>query len=110
MPAKQFTVINESFICEHCQKKVPATKKGTPRNHCPYCLWCKHLDNQPGDRANTCQGLMKPIAVHIHSKKGYMIVHECTVCGQRVRVKTIDATDPVPDDFDRILALSQNPS
>ncbi len=107
---KQFTVINDDFICAHCKQEVPATVKGTPRNHCPFCLWCKHLDIRPGDRANPCKGLMTPISVHIHSKKGYMIIHECTVCNERVRVKSITAPEPIPDNFDLILTLSQQPS
>ena len=44
---KKFNMIDESFICENCGKKV--TKLGyTARDHCPYCLYSKHLDINPG--------------------------------------------------------------
>ena len=60
--SKNFTVIDEEFVCENCGKKV--TKLGyTARDHCPYCLYSKHLDINPGDRECTCHGLMKPIGI-----------------------------------------------
>ncbi|WDF05905.1 RNHCP domain-containing protein [Shouchella hunanensis] len=33
---------------------------GSYRNHCPFCLYSKHQDIIPGDRASTCGGLMEP--------------------------------------------------
>ncbi len=37
---------DEEFICEHCGKKVG--KLGyTSRDHCPYCLYSKHVDCVP---------------------------------------------------------------
>ena len=43
-----FTEIDEEFICENCGKKVG--KLGySCRNHCPYCLYSKHVDKNPGD-------------------------------------------------------------
>ena len=65
---KKFNMIDESFICENCGKKV--TKLGyTARDHCPYCLYSKHLDINPGDRECTCHGLMKPIGIEKYKKK-----------------------------------------
>ena len=56
----KFTKIDEEFICENCGKKV--TKLGyTCRNHCPECLYSKHIDVYPGDRREECQGLLEPI-------------------------------------------------
>lgn len=47
--AGNFTEIDEEFICEHCGQHVP--KLGySCRNHCPYCLYSKHVDVNPGDR------------------------------------------------------------
>lgn len=77
----KFTEIDEEFICENCGKKVP--KLGySCRNHCPYCLHSKHVDINPGDREETCHGLLKPIDVEINPKKGYVIVFKCAKCGQ----------------------------
>lgn len=55
---------------------------GSYRNHCPCCLWSKHVDAaRPGDRACDCRGLMRPVAIEQRSGKGMVIVHRCTVCG-----------------------------
>lgn len=56
--AKLFTEIDEEFQCENCKKEVK--KLGyTCRNHCPYCLHSKHVDNNPGDRAETCHRIIR---------------------------------------------------
>ena len=77
---KRFNMINEDFICEHCNKKVKKSKY-TARDHCPYCLYSKHVDINPGDRANSCKGLLEPIGIEISNKKGYVIVFKCKKCG-----------------------------
>lgn len=97
---KQFTKRDEEFICENCGKKVE--KLGyTSRDHCPYCLCSKHVDNFPGDRENDCKGLLKPIGVEISSKKGYVIIYKCEKCGKIVKNKA--ATD---DNMDLIIDLT----
>ena len=55
--AGKFTEIDEEFICEHCGKKVTKLEYSC-RNHCPFCLYSKHLDINPGDRAEKCHGLL----------------------------------------------------
>lgn len=76
---KQFTKRDEEFICENCGKKV--SKLGyTSRDHCPYCLYSKHVDNMPGDREEDCKGLLKPMQVELDSKKGYVIIYKCEKC------------------------------
>lgn len=106
---KKFTVINEGFVCEHCGEDVPPTDGATPRNHCPFCLWCKHVDINPGDRANECKGLMKPIGIYTHARKAYVILHQCEKCGARIKAKTIRNDKNASDDFDLILQLSSKP-
>ncbi len=54
---------------------------GGYRNHCPACLWSRHVDVEPGDRASECRGLMRPQHVEQRRGKGLVIVHCCTVCG-----------------------------
>jgi hypothetical protein len=66
---------NQSFICKHCKKYVVELTNGSYRNHCPFCLYSVHVDNKPGDRAQTCRGLMKPIGVTFNSKKGFQVIH-----------------------------------
>lgn len=93
---------DSGFVCVNCSKTVE--KLGvTSRNHCPYCLHSIHIDIVPGDRANTCLGVLKPIAVEPSAKKGYIIVFKCDKCGEILRNKY--APD---DDFDILLQISKN--
>ena len=72
--------IDESFICENCGKEVKPLGYSC-RNHCPYCLYSKHVDINPGDRAEECHGLLEPLGIEMSSKKGYVIVYKCKKCG-----------------------------
>ena len=64
----RFTEIDEEFICENCGKRVP--KLGySCRNHCPYCLHSKHVDKNPGDRAEECHGDLEPVSMEIDGKR-----------------------------------------
>jgi hypothetical protein len=90
------TTENTAFQCENCGAAVTSLNNGSFRNHCPECLYSKHLDIFPGDRANGCHGLMKPVAIDYSSKKGYQLVHECTVCHQISRNKA--AVDCMQED------------
>lgn len=78
-----FIARNEAFKCEHCGRDVgKIVFGGSYRNHCPFCLWSKHVDSDiPGDRANFCQGLMEPIAVQTRRTGEFVLVHRCTKCG-----------------------------
>lgn len=69
---------------------------GSYRNHCPFCLYSRHVDMRPGDRASACGGLMEPVDLLYHSKKGYQIVHQCRQCGHEQLNKAAD--DPVQED------------
>jgi len=93
-------MIDEEFICESCGKKVEKLNY-TARDHCPYCLYSKHLDINPGDRSNTCQGLLKPIGIE-KFKNTYKIIYKCQKCGETH--KNIMAND---DNFDKIIELSK---
>lgn len=94
-------MIDENFICEHCGKKVSKLNY-TARDHCPYCLYSKHVDINPGDRANNCKGLLKPTDIE-KFKDTYKIIYKCELCGEQH--KNIIATD---DDMDEIIRLSSN--
>ena len=97
---KQFTMRDESFTCENCHKEVKPLGY-TARDHCPYCLYSKHVDIMPGDRLNECQGLLKPIGIE-KFKDTYKIVYQCQKCNQIH--KNIMAKD---DNFDLIIKLSK---
>jgi DNA-directed RNA polymerase subunit RPC12/RpoP len=78
-----FKRTTENFVCEHCGTKVHGTGY---TNHCPHCLWSKHVDMHPGDRANECGGMMEPHAL-IGNTPHYTIVHRCLSCGAEKRNK-----------------------
>jgi DNA-directed RNA polymerase subunit RPC12/RpoP len=85
-----------SFPCGHCGVDVSLDAPGTThRNHCPSCLWSRHLDrNVPGDRKADCPGGMEPIAVTVRGEGRWMLVHRCTRCG-RLRLNKTAADDNV---------------
>ena len=96
---KKFNMIDEEFICQNCNKKI--TKLGyTARDHCPYCLYSKHVDILPGDRLNNCLGLLVPIGIEKY-RNTYKIIYKCDKCG--ILHKNIAAID---DDFNKIIELS----
>ncbi len=88
----------EDFVCEHCGKAV---KGNGFTNHCPACLWSKHVDVHPGDREAACGGLMEPMDV-IHETQEYYIVHVCTKCGHRKKNKVSPE-----DDFDKVVEIAK---
>jgi hypothetical protein len=51
------------------------------RNHCPNCLWSRHVDDEPGDRASDCQSSMEPIAITVRGDGEWVIIHRCRGCG-----------------------------
>ncbi len=95
---KQFTRTREDFICEHCGAKV---RGNGYTNHCPHCLYSKHVDINPGDRSADCGGLMEPVGLELKDGK-YILVHRCVKCGFVRRNKVVDA-----DDFNAVLELSR---
>jgi hypothetical protein len=92
-----FTRTIEDFVCGRCDCSVTGTGY---TNHCPKCLWSKHVDVNPGDRASDCGGMMEPIGVSLE-RDGYVIRHRCVVCGFQKPNKTAKE-----DDFEMILKLS----
>lgn len=86
----------EDFACGNCGQKV---KGDGYTNHCPKCLWSKHVDINPGDRVAGCGGMMRP--VRAETKKGeYDIIHKCVKCGYEKRNKMSPK-----DNFEEILKI-----
>lgn len=71
------------FICGHCGRRVgPLPSGGRNRNHCPYCLYSRHVDSErSGDRASSCKGMMEPIGVFERPNGEEVITHRCVRCG-----------------------------
>lgn len=106
------------FKCSYCQGWVITSKSiGTRnRNHCPICLWSKHVDDQkPGDRKSTCRAVMEPkgltfkkegIDKYGQERQGeIMLIHKCAGCG-KFSINRIAADD----NASRILELLDDPS
>lgn len=73
----------EDFVCENCGEFVSGDGY---TNHCPKCLFSKHVDESPGDRKAVCKGLMEPIG--FDKKDGeYKIIHKCRKCRVQKRCK-----------------------
>lgn len=98
---------NDGFVCERCGLNVSPLAGGGFRNHCPRCLWSKHVDRVPGDRGSGCHGLMEPLRIEADASRTWVIVHRCVRCGmtQRNRVALDDPRQP--DDFDAILGVAR---
>lgn len=97
---KKFTKTVEDFVCAHCGATVVGNGY---TNHCPKCLWSRHVDNNPGDRAAICGGMMEPISAE-PDRGGYIITHKCQKCGKTIRQHTSEN-----DDIDEIIKISSNP-
>lgn len=88
------------FTCVHCKCAVPYQSFGTrQRNHCPACLWSRHVDDKVGDRRSPCAQPMEPISIASRADGEWSIVHKCVGCGQL-------RTNRIAGDDDEIVLLS----
>jgi hypothetical protein len=109
----------QSFTCVHCRLPVtcaPSVAGVHNRNHCPLCLWSRHMDwRAAGDRLSSCRAPMEPVGLTTkRSRNKYarerdgelMLVHRCTGCGKPVinRVAADDSADAILELFERSLA------
>ena len=81
------------FTCRHCGAVVSSDLilSGVQnRNHCPYCLWSKHVDlYQSGDRLNACKAVMRPVGLTFKQERNkygsglgeLQVIHRCSDCG-----------------------------
>lgn len=98
---KQFQRTIEDFVCGHCGSSV--TGDGYT-NHCPKCLWSKHVDVNPGDRASACEGMMKPAGLRV-TPDGNDILHRCEACHHEKWNKTAKE-----DNMEEIIKISSHAS
>jgi hypothetical protein len=96
----------EVFKCRHCRRFVcPLPYGGHHRNHCPFCLYSRHVDDRkPGDRMSSCGASMEPTGYFQRPNGEYVIVHHCMGCDIE-RFNRIGADD----DFDLVLLLPEVP-
>ena len=101
---EMFIEIDEPFKCEVCGEDVLPLGY-TCRDHCPKCLCSKHVDKDPGDRAEECRGILRPVGLENNKKKGYIIVYKCDRCGMIRRNKMA-----IDDNFDLAMEVVKNNS
>lgn len=74
---------HDSFTCKVCGRLAVAEGAGSShRNHCPNCLGSLHVDEEPGDRASDCGGIMDAIGVWVKKGGEWAIIHRCRRCGK----------------------------
>lgn len=88
----------ENFICEHCGRSVAGNGY---TNHCPACLWSKHVDVNPGDRASGCGGMMEPVWIEQGRGKRF-ILHRCLRCRHEKKNRSGEG-----DSFEALLAVTE---
>ena len=108
MESKLFQKNDSGFLCAHCGREVEPLGY-TSRNHCPYCLWSLHVDENPGDRANPCGGAMEPIAAAPDARHGFVVYHKCTRCGEVRRNKAAYGVEKGADNRKLLIALTARP-
>jgi hypothetical protein len=115
--------VEQGFTCKHCRSYVTTHMlfSGVQnRNHCPYCLWSRHLDlYQAGDRLAACKANMQPVGLTLkQSRKKYafagqgelMLIHLCTECGRTSinRLAADDDTGTLLEVYEESLASSRH--
>lgn len=90
----------EDFTCLRCAALV---RGNGYTNHCPRCLWSRHVDINPGDRAAACGAAMEPLGALSEGDK-IIVVQRCVACGHSRRNRS--ATN---DDRDALLRLFGRP-
>lgn len=114
---------NGGFSCSHCGGWVETSGSiGTQhRNHCPSCLWSKHLDQgMPGDRESSCGSGMEPVGLVFKKEKlnkygpqrrgEIMVVHHCMGPDGKISANRIagdDNPNAILDILDRSQKLDQ---
>ncbi len=90
--------VRENFVCEKCGERVIGDGY---TDHCPKCLWGKHVDGKvPGDRASNCKGLMEPMEA-VYEKGKFKISYKCQKCEHEFSVR-----EGKNDDRERLIELT----
>jgi hypothetical protein len=104
-PRRDGKVYEKGFSCAQCGFSVTTAREVSGvnnRNHCPRCLWSKHVDEiKAGDRNAQCKSRMQPLGLTLKQiAKRYnreaqgelMLIHRCTGCG-KLSINRIAADD-----------------
>lgn len=83
MESGRFRKISEDFVCDNCGFEARGSGY---TDHCPKCLYSKHVDINPGDRKSECNGMMQPTSAS-HDRDGFIIRYQCMKCGMKKSMK-----------------------
>ncbi len=74
--------VDQAFKCGHCRQFIGAPiSGGRHRNHCPNCLYSRHVDkSHPGGRRSDCHALMQPAGLLALRSGEQVIIHRCLGC------------------------------
>ena len=99
MADTKFKKLKENFTCVNCGAKISGDGY---TNHCPHCLWSRHVDVYPGDRSEECGGPMEPISAKQEDGK-WVVFHKCLKCHsiKKIRIRP-------EDNFDVVVKLVSN--
>ena len=86
---KRFKKTVEDFVCDNCGLAVNGDGY---TDHCPKCLYSKHVDVMPGDRSNSCLGSMHPTST-VYKKDTIIIYYICEKCSARKSVTSNSKDD-----------------
>ncbi len=115
--------MEKGFRCEYCGAYVytlPMIAGVNNRNHCPFCLWSRHVDHlKPGDRMSACKAVMQPIGLtvkqthdkYMTDKMGeLMLIHHCRDCSKLSinRIAADDQTEMVAGVFRASLSVDES--
>ncbi len=95
---KKFQKRKENFVCEKCGAKNIGDGF---TNHCSKCFFSKHVDIFPGDRFESCGGLMEPYDIETSKGGKHIIIHKCLECGVTSRDRFREGVD----NFDNFLEV-----
>jgi hypothetical protein len=73
------------FTCGHCGAEVPQSEPDVARNHCPACLWSRHVEIGEEFGWPPCGAMMRGA-----DAGGGQAIWRCTGCGFRYRGPTDD--------------------
>jgi len=98
-----------AFICGNCGNTITGRGLGSfNRNHCPHCLWSRHVDMRTGDRMSVCRGMMEPVAIWAKNEGEWSVIHRCVKCGF-IRTNRISGDDSRDCLISTVLKPALNP-
>ncbi|MBB1246207.1 RNHCP domain-containing protein [Streptomyces durbertensis] len=71
----------DTFDCVRCGLTVTTfSPDGERRNHCPSCLYSRHLVDQAAGGPSDCGARMAPISIAVLRDGRWAVIHRCVRC------------------------------